>query len=109
MPTPNGSLPTEICVRYPVILGNSTGSTVFTAPGFPDVARSCTRVKSEVMRAEFGYAATPLAVPSSVIRVGGVAQPITKEIEREDGDDNAGDGKHQPRVKRDDVNILSFV
>lgn len=45
----------------------------------------------------------------SVIRVGSVAQTVTEEIEGKDGYDHAADWKHQPRVKRYDIDILSFV
>ncbi len=49
------------------------------------------------------------AADPSVIRVCGVTQAITKEIEGEDGDDDPGDRQHQPRIKRHDVDVLSFV
>src|SRR5205814_6706359 len=45
----------------------------------------------------------------SVIGVGGVAQPVAKKVERENGQDDRHDRQHQPGIERDDTDILRLV
>src|SRR5205814_10300675 len=45
----------------------------------------------------------------SVIGVGGVAQPVAKKVEGEDGQDDRHDRQHQPGIERDDTDILRLV
>src|SRR5215472_13169697 len=47
--------------------------------------------------------------PLLVVRVGSVAQSVAKEVEGQHGYDDAGDGQHEPRVERYDVDVLGVV
>ena len=44
-----------------------------------------------------------------MVRVSGVAQPISKKIEGEDSDNYASHRQHQPRIECDDIDVLRLV